>query len=368
MSTTKKNWKEGSSRDENGKFLSLWMSEDGKWRGPALSTVFHWMWNRNPPAFPKPGEFPVIKPNWSSLADDNRRMKCTWIGHATCYLEIDGLTVLTDPVFSDRCSPVSFAGPKRYVPPACQISDLPSVDVVVISHNHYDHLDYASIIEIEKNFKPIYICGLGLGDWFTTNTKCILRDRIIELDWWQSTNILNDKLTIQFVPVQHWSKRGVMDDLRSLWGGYCISSSKAKGKPDVGRFFFNGDTGYNEDLYREIGKRCGPFDLAAIPIGAYTPRDFLQLQHVDPHEAFLIHEHLKCEVSFGIHHATFILTDEPVREPAELIEKISTDARLRIGKSSKPFIAIKHGATIALDPSSSPGLDPSSDDKYEIIE
>lgn len=327
-------WKTGSVRiANNGRFIMPWLGEgqhkgSSEFKRPALGTVLKWMWTRNPPKFPAPGTFTVEKPDFSEVVNG---MKCTWIGHATCLLQVGGFNIITDPVFSKRCSPVQWAGPLRYVPPACKIKELPQIHMVLISHDHYDHLDWDSILALERHFKPIYACGLELGSWFTGEAK-VPKDRVFEFDWWQTQGFFENKCQVQFIPVQHWSKRKIFnDECRSLWGGFSVQVDGLK-------FFFNGDTGFNETLYDEIGSRCGPFDLAAIPIGAYQPREVMKIQHVDPDEAFLIHQKIKSKRSLGIHHGTFILTDEPVKEPAERINKLSSE-----NPQISPFTAINHG-------------------------
>jgi N-acyl-phosphatidylethanolamine-hydrolysing phospholipase D len=195
---------------------------------------------------------------------------------------------------------------------------------------------------VEQKFKPVYVCGLGLGVWFS---DCgIERSRIIEMDWWEIKDVtVNVKsgsksvISTQFVPVQHWSKRFLNDDQATLWGGFVVSK-------DGFKFFFNGDTGYNQVLYEEIGNRVGPIDLAAIPIGAYEPRDIMKVQHVDPGEAFLIHKHLRCKYSFGIHYGAFMLTDEPLLEPIEKITKIAKE-----NPDVPLFEAIEHGVTVIMN-------------------
>lgn len=326
-------WKVGSVRVKD-KFVMPWLLQDSisgssEFKRPSFGTIFKWLLTRKTPDFPAPETFEVKKPDFSEVKDG---MKCTWIGHATCLLQVGGFNIITDPVFSNRCSPVQWAGPRRYVPPASKIKELPQVHMVLISHDHYDHLDWDSIKTLESNFKPLFACGLDLGSWFIQQAG-IPSDRVHEFDWWQSRGFFGDKCQVQFVPVQHWSKRGIInDDCRSLWGGFSVMVDDKK-------FFFNGDTGYNQEIYREIGARCGPFDLAAIPIGAYQPRNIMKTQHVDPDEAFLIHQDIKSKRSFGIHHATFILTDEPVKEPAERINKLTFD-----NPEISPFTAIDHGA------------------------
>ena len=267
-------WKVGSVRaGENGKFTVPWLiggsNKSSEFKRPSFWTILKWLSTRNSPKFPEPGTFTVEKPDFSVVENV---MKCTWIGHATCLLQAGGFNILTDPVFSKRCSPVQWTGPLRFVPPACEIKELPQVHLVLISHDHYDHLDWNSILALERNFKPIYACGLELGAWFTDKVG-VPTDRVVEFDWWQIKSFFDDKCQVQFVPVQHWSKRRIInDDCRSLWGGFSVAVDGMK-------FFFNGDTGYSADLYEEIGKRCGPFDLAAIPIGAYQPREIMKTQH-----------------------------------------------------------------------------------------
>jgi hypothetical protein len=151
-----RSWKEGSAKNADGEFLSLWLGNTGKWERPSPSVLLKWLWNRKTPAFPPPGTFPIVSPKWSVINSRPGQLKCTWIGHATCFLQLHNMSIIADPVFSERCSPVSFAGPKRYTPPACTVAELPSLDLVLISHNHYDHLDWDSIVDIEARFKPVY--------------------------------------------------------------------------------------------------------------------------------------------------------------------------------------------------------------------
>ena len=328
-------WKVGSVRaGKGGKFVMPWLGEgNSEFKRPSPGVLIKWLLTRNSPNFPKVDTFQVEKPDFSPIENE---MKCTWIGHATCLLQVGGFNILTDPVFSERCSPVQWAGPLRYVPPACKIRELPPIHMVLISHDHYDHLDWDSILALESQFKPIYACGLELGSWFIREAG-VSPDRVVEFDWWQTRSFFNDNCHVQFVPVQHWSKRRLFnDECRSLWGGFSV-------QVDGLRFFFNGDTGYDDKLYEEIGHRCGPFDLAAIPIGAYQPREIMKTQHVDPDEAFMIHQKIKSSRSFGIHHGTFILTDEPVKEPSERINKLSFD-----NPQIPPFTAIKHGSFISV--------------------
>ena len=206
----------------------------------------------------------MLKPNLREINWPPREgIRVTWLGHATCLVQFDGITILTDPVFSDRCGPTPWLGKKRYRKAPLTVHELPRIDAVVISHSHYDHLDAPSIQNLNTWFGSDlrWFVPLGLMEWFT-GMGC---ENVIELDWWQENCIPNhSEITFAFTPSQHWSRRTMTDTNKSLWGSWCIMGPNHS-------FFFAGDTGYCKG-FREIGKRYGPFDLAAIPVGAYEPR------------------------------------------------------------------------------------------------
>lgn len=336
MSFRNVNWKLGSVMNINKQFIMPWLGEDAfEWsfRRPALTSLFKWILCRRPPVRPPAETFTVLKPKIGETAmGAEENIRVTWIGHASCAVEMSGLLILTDPIFSNSCAPTQWTGPRRIVAAACSIADLGRVDLVLISHNHYDHLDYDSVMEIESRYHPVFVGGIGLAKWFI-DTAGIAPDRVIEMDWWEEKTLFNDRLSLQFLPTQHWSKRHIWGDEReSLWGAFAVKNQFAK-------FFFNGDTGYNVELYEEIGRRIGPVDIAAIPIGAYEPRKIMQAQHVNPEEAAMIHQHLSARLSIAIHHQTFILTDEPLMEPSERLAAASLDL-------VNPFICVKHGQTV----------------------
>jgi N-acyl-phosphatidylethanolamine-hydrolysing phospholipase D len=210
---------------------------------------------------------PVINTNWEAINNPPAdQLQVTWIGHSTFLVQIDGLNFLTDPVWSDRCSPVQFAGPKRFRHVPFEIKQLPKIDFVVVSHNHYDHLDHYAVTTLQhhqKDHPPTWIVPSGLGKWFRDNLKHKLE--VVELNWWDCVP-LNDKVEITGTPAQHWSKRGPTDDFYTLWGSYVIHN-KTTGK----KVFFAGDTGYCP-AFKEIGNKFGSIDLGLIPIGAYEPR------------------------------------------------------------------------------------------------
>jgi L-ascorbate metabolism protein UlaG (beta-lactamase superfamily) len=258
----------------------------------------------------------------------------TWIGHATVLVRVGGLNILTDPQFSERASPFAFAGPRRVVPPGIPLAELPHIDAVLISHNHYDHLDAATVaaLNAQPGGPPKFFAGLGLKPWFAdlgiTNVE--------ELDWWEAREV--GGVSIRFVPVQHWSARTLWDRNQKLWGGYVVDHASL-------RFFFAGDTGYSPD-FRDIASRVGPIDVAAIPIGAYAPRWFMRSQHVDPAEAVQIHLDLQARHSLAIHWGTFDdLTDESLDEPPQVLARVLAER----GLPPDTFWVVRHGETRSLD-------------------
>lgn len=254
----------------------------------------------------------------------------TWLGHASFLIQTPSLTLLTDPHLTSRASPFSFAGPKRFGPKPLAIEDLPPVDVVVISHNHYDHLDKRTLKTLIKTQtqSPRFLVPLGLASWF----KRIGADSVREMDWWQSEPIADSD--IHFVPVHHWSARSLSDRNKTLWGGWVLKSDHID-------YFFAGDTGWSSD-FQDIGERLGPFDLSSIPVGAYEPRWFMKQHHVNPAEAVDIHLAVKSRRSIGMHWGTFQLTDEPYDEP---LMDLAT-ARTEKGVSEAEFFMLPHGASV----------------------
>ena len=240
------------------------------------------------------------------------RPSITWIGHASMLVQTNGLNVLTDPIFSKRASPVQFFGSKRAQPPGLSLEQLPPVDVVLISHNHYDHLDKPSVLALSKRAqdKTLFLVPLGVKALFDDLGIANVR----ALDWWDSVNV--NGVEFHFTPVQHWSARGLGDSSQTLWGGWAVFG------PDT-HWYFSGDTGYSKDFLdtqkrfadRQTPALGGGFDLALLPVGAYEPRWFMKEQHINPAEAVQIHQDLKAKRSVGVHWGTFELTDEPLDQP-----------------------------------------------------
>lgn len=253
----------------------------------------------------------------------------TFINHATELIQLKDLTILTDPIFSERASPLSWYGPKRIRPPALKIVDLPKIDIVLISHNHYDHLDLASIREIDERYHPLFI--IPLKNFHILEDAGV--ERMIELDWWQNYKI-NATQTITMVPAKHWSKRTLFDRNKSLWGSYLIHSDDLK-------ILFIGDTGYSPHI-KDIHKYAGAMDVAFIPIGAYEPRWFMKPNHINPDEAVIIHQELESKLSIATQFDTFQLANESYEAPVLDLNK----ALLKYHIPSNQFLAPGVGRTI----------------------
>ena len=283
---------------------------------------------------PESYHFPLAQNDPNFLNHNRDKKTLTWIGHATVLLQIGGYNILTDPHFSRRASPVQWAGPQRVAPLGLAFENLPPIDIVVISHDHYDSLDEPTIKKLRRRpggEKTRFYVPLGLKKWFTRRGV----EQVIEMDWWDRSQ--NGRLEIIAIPVQHWSKRSLFSRNKTLWAGWVI-------KADDFRFIFVGDTGYTPD-FKAIGKKLGPFDLAAIPIGAYEPRWFMARHHVNPEESVQIHKDIGSKKSVAIHWGTFILTDEPLDEPPEKLAVALQQNQI----SPEDFLVLKHGETIILD-------------------
>lgn len=270
--------------------------------------------------------FPVIKHSKTALATFQENL--IWFGHASLLIAHAGIRILTDPHFSERASPMRFSGPKRVAEPPCMIEELPKIDIVLISHNHYDHLDRDSIIRLAMLQPDIqFLVPLGLASQLR---KWGAR-QITELDWWQPTQIKG--ITLQPTPVRHWSKRTFFDRNKSLWAGWMVTW------PDFS-FYFAGDSGYCSD-FAETARRLGAPDLAAIPIGAYEPREFMQSAHVTPEEAVQIFSDLGARYAVAIHWGTFKLTLEPLDEPPKRLAAALHQANI----PAEQFKVLRHGAS-----------------------
>ena len=293
----------------------------GRFRNPwpngalqRFSGVLRWQLDRltKPlPAQPDPSVFRSVTPAFARPRASEDRVVITWVGHASFLLQIGGLNVLTDPVWSERASPVAFAGPRRWVPPGIALDALPPIDVVLISHNHYDHLDDATVRRLAANEPGArWMVPLGLAPFLRARGA----QQVLELDWWQEKGV--DGVVIGCTPAQHFSARGFGDRNRTLWCGWALASVAR-------RVYFAGDTGYHPS-FGAIADRFGPFQAALLPIGAYEPRWFMRPVHLNPEEAVQAFRDLvaarrpatgRPAVMVPMHWGTFKLTDEPMDEP-----------------------------------------------------
>jgi len=314
---------------------------------------------------------PVVAPDLAFIASNTgaqTRPAATFIGHATVLVQVPtangSLNVLTDPVFGERASPVSFAGPKRFQPPGVALKDLPRIDLVLISHNHYDHLDEDSVkaLNAQAGGPPLFVVPLGIKPWLAERGIT----HAVELDWWDSVTLPatpsaasaqplvqrngagidaganSDAVQVFLTPAQHWSARGLGDRMKTLWGGFALLSPKL-------HVFYSGDTGYSKDFAdiqarlapRQADAQGGGFDLALLPVGAYEPRWFMKDQHVNPDESVRIHRELHAKRSLGVHWGTFSLTDEALDQPP----KDLAAARKAQGVADDAFFTLAIGET-----------------------
>ena len=251
---------------------------------------------------------------WSVPVDHARLLqrqdapRVTWLGHVTVLLQVAGLNVLMDPTLADFAGPMGKFGARRRVRAPISPEQLPPIDLVLISHNHYDHLCDATISRLLASGQtPEFLVPKGLKAWFDRRGIA----NVTELDWWQSVDMPH-KVKLHFTPSQHWSRRTPWDTNASLWGGYCLEWSRPGAQP--WRFLFPGDTGYSKD-FKTIRQRIGAMDFVALPIGAYLPRDFMKPMHVNPTDAVQMLLDLEAPLAMGVHWGTFMLTQEAFDQP-----------------------------------------------------
>ncbi|MBK9623893.1 MAG: MBL fold metallo-hydrolase [Rhodocyclaceae bacterium] len=275
--------------------------------------------------------------NHAQLAQRQIAPVVTWLGHVTILLQVAGLNILIDPTLADFAGPYGRLGAPRRVPAPLTAAQLPPIDVLLISHNHYDHLCDATIAQLMTSGQtPRIFVPLGLKAWFDTRRI----SNVVEMDWWDRVDLGSD-LRLHFTPSQHWSRRTPFDTNASLWGGFALEWQRTRSK--LWRFLFPGDTGYSND-FKTIRQRIGKIDFLALPIGAYLPRDFMKPMHVSPDDAVRLMLDLEAEQAMGVHWGTFMLTQEAFDDPPRDLLTACHQHQL----APEKIWLMKHGETRAI--------------------
>ncbi len=284
-----------------------------------------WLMNMESVEWPEWIDDPAQPPPVDSVK--NGELRVTYINHATVLIQTGGVNILTDPIWSKKAGPLSWLGAKRVRSPGVKIEDLPDIDIILISHDHYDHLDFPTIEKILEKNSPVILTGLGVNE----RLKCTGEEKIIGLDWWQDYNF-SKNIKITFVPARHNSGRGIFDKNKTLWGGFVIESLS-------GKILFMGDTGYGE-FFKDIKNKFSDFRLAILPIGSYEARWFMKYNHMNPEDSVKVHELLNVKQSMGIHFSTFN------EHPEQTIDAHEIDLKAALEKYSVPeseFLILKFG-------------------------
>lgn len=260
------------------------------------------------------------------LAHFKDGIRVTFVNHSTFLIQVDGVNILTDPVWSRRASPFRWVGPKRMTSPGLRFGDLPRIHLVLITHNHYDHLDIETLRMVVGAHHPEVVAPLGVKKFLDRYYV----NEVTELDWWQPTE--KHGLSVTSVPAVHFSGRGLLDRDATLWCGYVIRSTR-------GNIYFAGDTGYHEETFAEVASRCGPFRLSFLPIGAYKPEWFMSPIHVSPEKAVQIHQLVGSRNSVAMHFGTFPLADDGRDEPVDDLQSALRTSGIPEGQ----FLALEQG-------------------------
>ncbi|MGE0761915.1 MAG: MBL fold metallo-hydrolase [Bdellovibrionales bacterium] len=296
---------------------SLW--DVYKWR--RTSSPARWpLWVKN---IATPDIATTVPPNTAVI---------TFINHATVLVQLPGFNFLTDPVWSNRVSPFRWAGPQRIRAPGVDFDHLPPIHAVLVSHNHYDHLDIETLTRLESRFSPHFFVAWGDRDLLIKNGL----KKVTQMDWWQQEQPIIG-VHVTFVPARHWSARTFFDKRKSLWGGFVVRQNSRQ-------FYYAGDSGYGPH-FKQINARLGDLDLALLPIGAYEPRWFMRESHMNPQEAVQAHLDLQAKTSMAVHYGTFQLMDEGLETPVQELKK----AMLEIALTESQFWVLNEGETRRLN-------------------
>ncbi len=289
-----------------------------------------WQWRLRSGAYkaergqPWPVTLPSMPKDFPLPQQRSEKLQITFINHATFLLQAAGINIITDPVFADCAGPLGKFGPRRVLPPGVQFADLPKIDYILLTHNHYDHMDIGSIRQLVKRDNPLIITGINNG-YYLRNTK----GRVKELNWGDMHAA--EAMQVHYLRCKHWSHRWPFDQNWALWGAFAIEIAGKK-------IYFAGDTAYF-DHFKEAGTRFGGFDVSILPIGAYKPRIFMQYAHNSPEEAVLAHVELQSKLSIAMHFGTFNLSDEGYDEPLNDLQA----AIRKHAVAPEAFISLHHG-------------------------
>ena len=298
-------------------------------RGPlGFRELLRWRLTGRPEAWPE--RVDDVQPASFPDRTGTGELAITAVGHATFLIQINGLNLLTDPVWSERASPFGWIGPRRVRRPGIGWNQLPHIDAVLISHSHYDHLDLPTLRALHGRFDPHFVTGLGNGGLLAARGM----SQSIELDWWQKTTLSDGAATVTFVPARHWSNRGDGRHNTTLWGGFVIEGGGRTA-------YFAGDSGWFSG-FATVRERCGAPDIALLPIGAYEPRWFHSAMHMNPEEAVRAHLEVGALRSLGAHFGVWQLTDEGIAAPINTL----AEAREKAGISAELFRAPGFGETV----------------------